>query len=223
VKESVELDLSVSSTFFTDLENRLAASADRFAAKMQTAGRAASTSGAGAPGASPPGGGSSASGFGGRVSELAGGGALGGTLGFAANAGLAGVQAAGASIRNLPMGQVGTEAGFSRAARAGIGGALDATVGKVPVLGDLIMASYNKMQSAIDQPEQEAIGRLGGYYAQLDAAGVHVDEATRRSSFKRAIQFGRVKWESMRESERIAGEVNLSMRPAMFALNQWGK
>lgn len=135
----------------------------------------------------------------------------------------AGADAMGAEIRNTPMGQLHTAAGASRQLRAGLGGMLDATVGKAPIIGDMIMGEYNRMQSAIDDPERAATGQLGGYYANLDAAGVHVDENTKRAAFTRSIAINRVRWQSMRDSERLAGEANMSQRPILFGLSQFGK
>lgn len=220
MRESIELDLSAPASFFQDVESRLLASADRFTSKLQTAGRAASTSGAGASvGSQGPGGGEKAS----ILGQLGGGKSMGGVGGFALDVAKAGLDAGGAAIRNLPMGQLDSAAGVNKASRAALGGMLDATVGKIPIAGDWLMGQYNKMNSAIDDPERAAIGQLGGYYANLDAAGVHVDEATKKASFQRSIQIQRIRWQSMRESERLAGEVNMSSRPLLFGLSQFGK
>lgn len=178
--EEIELKFKGDDASFDELDRRFAALADKAAQRLGRA-LAGAAGGVGGPG----GAGAVGSGEGGSpkaapIPSLDFSGvpkAIGGWGGFAAQAALAGAQGAGAEIRSLPTAALGTGAETTLGTLGAAKGVLGATIGQVPLAGDLVMARFNALEQAIRQPAERAAAVVGGIAEQYGRAGVRLSDA----------------------------------------------
>ena len=207
--EEIELKLAVPDAFFSELDRRFDALARRATQSFNAAARAQGGGVAGllggASGATPGGGGGNQ---GGAVSNALGGGVGGGIGAFAAQAGLATLQGVGQGIRSTPAAAASSPSVLAQnAAVSGTGALLENTVGKVPILGDLIMAQFNSVKEAMEVPTERGVNRLKSIYGNFAAAGVTTSAAEREQAIEFSIQVERKRYEGERNLERQYREI----------------
>lgn len=203
--EIVNLKIAVPNEFFDEFDRRFEAMARRATQAFNQAGRGMTPGGAGAAGQLP--GGASSIAGGGSGSPLGGGGVPGGlgtVGGFAAQAGMAFLQGAGQGIRSTPAASASSPSVLAQnAAVSGVGNLLESTVGKVPILGDLVMAQFNSVKEAMEVPTERGVARLKSVYGNFAAAGIETTREERQQAiaFTQAIERRRYEGERMLERE----------------------
>lgn len=167
--EEIDLRFKADEASFDELDRRLAALADKAAQRF---GRALS-GGNGGPG----GAGSVGSGEGTPKSAPIPSG-IPSLAGQAAQVALAGLQGAGAAVQGLAPSALGT--GYEGTA-AGLGaakGLLGATLGQVPLAGDLLMARFNAYERSIRDPIERAASETGAIAEQYGRTGTPLSGRT---------------------------------------------
>lgn len=208
MEETIQLRFTPDEAFFSEMERRFEALAKRASQQFAQAGRAAG-------GAS---GGGSISGLAGNVPGGGGGaqaglvgqalGAIGGGGGFQALDPLGIIRGAGAGIRQTPAASASdpnvlAKNGFLSGAQAG----LENTVGRLPIVGDFVMAQFNSVKEAMEVPTERAVSRLKSQYGTLAASGYQADEGEMREAAQFAIQIERNRYKGERAIEKVTRQI----------------
>jgi len=209
--EEIPLKLSVPDEFFAEFDRRFDAMARRATQTFNQAGRGLGGGGGSGASGNQPGGGSfnplggqSAFDFGTKALASAAGPALGQGV----NAAAAFTKGFGQGIANTPAASASSPTVLAQNGLVnGVGSAIDATVGNIPIIGDFIKAQFNSVKEAMEVPTERAVGRLKGVYGNLAAQGYQASQEEMQQASEFALQIERKRYEGERNLERTTREV----------------
>lgn len=191
--EQIKLDLAIPDSFWQDFDRRISDTARRFQQELTRSGASAAGGGGGPAGSSAglePGGGGGK--IGQAVSSALGlpeGAAAG--IGAVADVGMKTFEGASQGIRNVRGAATGSSRVLADAAiTGGLSSFVESTVGKIPVLGDILVAQMNAAKDAIEIPRDRATANLQGVYGSLAKGGYVAsdDELNQALAFQNQIQ-----------------------------------
>lgn len=126
-------------------------------------------------------------------------------LGGIADAALSG---AGRGIGKTPPGALGSPDVLAQNGAIGaVGSVLDATIGNVPIIGDMISAQFKAFESAVQEPAQRAGKGVGRQLGNLAALGYDVSDDIGPQS-RQALDAERRRFKAQRQVERRVQELN---------------
>lgn len=215
-EEVVPIRITISEESFAEAERRFEAIARNASQSFSQGMRSAASGASGAAGNVPGGGGG---GMRGEVVKAMGdfGGAAGALFDVASST----FQGAQQGIRNVRGAATGSTAVMADAAITGAASSfVESTVGKIPILGDVLVAQMNAAKDAIEVPRDRATAQVQGMLGGLVRGGYDVsDEELKASlSFSNEIQQRGYKFE-----QRV-DRMNREQHPtsAAFGLNWAG-
>lgn len=217
-EEQIPIKLSVGDDFFQDLERRFEASVRKASQGIGQSLRGAGAGGSGLSGQTPGGGGG---GMAGEISKALGGSGLGAAGGALFDVGAATLQGAQQGIRSVRGDATGSSRVMADAAiTGGASSFVESTVGKIPILGDILVAQMNAAKDAIEVPRERATAQVQQQLGGLVRGGYEVSDEELKASldFSNEIQQRGYKFE-----QRV-NTMNREAHPtsAAFGLNWAG-
>lgn len=179
--EEIPIHLSVPDEFFAEMDRRFEGMAQRAARAFKGASGASGggSAGGGAAGNVPGGGGGSMRG---EVTKAAGS-DLGGAAGALFDVGAATLQGASQGIRGVRGGATGSSRVMADAAITGGASAfVESTVGRIPILGDVLVAQMNAAKDAIEVPRERATAQVQSMLGGLVKGGYEVSDEELKAS-----------------------------------------
>lgn len=217
--EEIVLNFKVPDDFWADADRRFEAMASRFQQQLARGGSGgpASPGGGGASGSTPGGGG------GNMKSEIqkAVGGDLAGAAGALFDVGAATLQGAQQGLRNTRGAAASSSTVLlDNAVSGGLSSFVESTVGKIPILGDILVAQMNAAKDAIEIPRDRATAQLHGSYGSLAKGGYEASD----DELKQALDFQNEIQRRGYEAEQRIDRMNRELHPtsAAFGLTSIG-